>query len=1145
MASKNLTHCPSNLKEAIDWILRVTGKDGQDSSGGTEGLAKQVQELLEGVINKNSENALNGVDADMFKALNNWLTNNKGCDNIKTLIDSLAEGLATFIGYQHNNANGLIGVDGIAASNEPLERLRDAVLGFLAGFLGQLNHRTYQGVLKLNSSKIPEAIKALNGGVGKGQQGFETAIKGADNALTSVTASSITNVWSKLKNVNELKGNDLGQLSTAFKGYLQNVLGAVAKDGSVSDTRKVRALQSAPVKTVVESLSTQFSTLVNQVGSQKGPINLGQLQSSIDTVYKTHLYLQPSHLTPIKTQTTAHALASAVYSATNGFRRELQKPVYASSYAPAAKWSDTRDKNKCAMTFLGCFPLYYYGLTYLYWQCKQPKDKGGWAEWTFGNGNGYELKYFMAAIGFDINQFNSNSGHRVMNSVPSKLPELSSSTGDSFPKFLNKLQSKFNSTTALLSSSSGHTIPALICIASFYFHCKQRQNINTNGEPPPPTTIRQMLYWLTGLTITHQFKSLLGHFTSTVPDKLAVVVSGTKNANVTLTADDLSGHLIPACILCPNILGLIQGNSSDNDGDPWLHGLFSNKLGLSYPSGLDLFRALCDYVYAVQFQLSFLVQMCISGSVNGGWQNCRYGKDVLPNGPVGAVKSWICRIISGCSANNCQHNSSAKCQHTDTKAGCGSNGKASPLQAFLTDRLEGFRHSTSDPVPSRSPNYPNHYANHPKGFMCHVPMGFRNETLRADPVSGYAIFLVLRIFSATNFNPFRQLCEKLVCLAKRTPKTLGDLFGFYWHFTNQVFNKRNIMEDFAKLRGELQDYWNPWSVVKKIHKALSPRGDTYANLKKSFESTTGLSRSFKALQSSEALFFFLFQAGIPNALDGLASHCHETDVQRVKNQSQTVIVTKHKKAGCSTANDLWSLHQGVSLKPNRNTLDKHPDCRSANCGGYLNSLTLANGAVFAPKFASTYLSWLVYLTEEFYEWLSGFLGEFRRLTCEVCTPSCNPGKTCHSTSTNSCTCKSVVWCSGVLSLLYQYGLNFTSTSSLNGQHFQRQTSDTVRTCAKFSQQLREVLAKDETAPLWNLIKTIDNFLFYVRIVFLLLIGSGWTLAFVITFKILIIKLDLLHIRSHMHLPISHKILPSALLTTSKASARTKLLHYMQ
>ncbi|GIX65030.1 variant erythrocyte surface antigen-1 family protein [Babesia caballi] len=1050
----------------------------------------------------------------------------------KEIIENLASGLARFIGYK-NNSNGLIGVGGISVSNNPLERLRDGVLGFLAGFLGQLNDKTYKGALKLNVD-LTNVITALNGAIGKGQQGFETAITQAQSQLQRVNSNSIQQVVNAVKDISSLRSQPTGvrDFATQVKDYFNGVLGAVENDGNVKTKGKTVDLESK-----IRTLKGQLAEVLKGMDSMDGkPINLGSngLGNDITKVQTVNAHLHPSQLNPIKRELTVRALSSAVYSGTTSFRRELQKQTYVSSYRPSATWDGSHEV-KCAMIFLGCIPLYYYGLTYLYWQCKQPKGKGGWAEWTFGKGSrGYELRYFMAAIGFDINQFNLNSGETVMNSVSSKLTEFSSATEDSFPKFLNKIQTTFNSTTALLSSSSGHTIPALIHCAAIYFQRKQRQNINKHGEPPPPTTIREMLYWLTGLTITSQFGSILGHFTGAVPDKLAVVVSGTKNSNVTLTADDLSGHLIPACILCPNILGLIQGDSADNDGEPWLHGLFSNTLNLSYPSGVDLFRVLCDYVYAVQFQLSFLVQMCISNSVNGGWQNCKYGNGIQPNGKGGLVKSWICPVIYRCVTPNCQHNSQTHyCKHNNPSEGCGYNGEASPLQAFLTDCLEGFRHNTLEPVSSSSPNYPNHYGSHPKGFMCHVPMGFTSETLRAGSSTGNAIYFVLRIFSGSSIDPFRKLCENLVCLTKRTPKTLGDLFGFYWHFCNQVFNKQEILGDLKKLQGELQGYWNPWNVVKKINEALSSKTDTYKTFEKSMSLSTldtGLSRSLRALQSSEALFFFLFQTGIPNALDGLARHCHK----------ETSGAVKHNITGCSTANDLWSIHQGVNDPKKR-----HKDCAAQNCGGYLNSLTLASGAVFAPDFAATYLSWLVYLTEEFYEWLNEFLVSFNNISCEHCTPSCNPGKTCHSTSTEGCKCKSVVWCTGVLSLFYQYGFNFASASSLNGQYSQRQTSETVRTCEKFAQQLRGVLAKDDTTPLWNLIKAIDNFLFYVRLIFLLLIGSVWTLVFVITFKILIIKLDLLHIRSHMHLPSSHKILPDALLTTGKASARTKLLHYMQ
>ncbi|GIX62511.1 variant erythrocyte surface antigen-1 family protein [Babesia caballi] len=1146
MTQRTLTDCPSNFKEAIDWILRVTGKDGGSGDDGTTELAKEVQKLL-----KNVETSTIGFRQQEFEQVKNALI-----QGIQELIESLSGCLATLIGYQ----NGTITIErsGIASPNDPRERLGDAVLGFLAGLIESLvKFRGDVGTLSgVNVDQLKSAL-------GKGRAEVDTAIGKMQKLKDNKSSNNIKNLVTALSGVQTLKNTaTLQQFSQNASEYLKKVLEEVENDGNFQSIRANVPFQGGnkSVTFIFQKLCSSITALIRKFALMNGkPFSLEQggtgLSAELGNVKQYSAYFNPGQFKRVSPppQSKTIALISALHNATSHFLAQVQKPCYTSSYPSTATW-DGHQKPTYAMIFLGCIPLFYYGITYLCWQCR---SNGG--EWYALNFNatrgGYQsLRYFMAAMGFDISQLSGNTGQKVMGAVAGKLTELSSDTGTemtSYPQFLAKLHKSLTNVlktrSSTFSSLNGHTMAALIFTTSMYFQHKQRQR--SINESKPPSSIRGILYWMSALTITPQFSDLLAQLRNVVPSNFKVAVSGSSRGGgfQALTADDLSGHLIPACILCPNILGLIQGAGDSADSEPWLHGLFGNTLNLSYPSGLDLFRALCDYVYAVQFQLSFLVQMCMSNSVNGGWQNCRYGRGVKPISRDNPVKSWICPIISGCNGSKCQHNSSNHCKHYDE---CGKGPNHSPLQAFLTDCLEGFRHSTSDPLPSRSPNYPNHYGNHPKGFMCHVPMGFTSETVRAGSSTGNAIYFVLRIFSGSSIDPFRKLCENLVCLTKRTPKTLGDLFGFYWHFCNQVFNKRNIMDDFAKLLGELKDFWTPWNIVKKISEALSSQDTAYANLRTSMSfssSTTGLSRSFKALQSSEALFFFLFQAGIPNALDGLARHCHKEDTNVTKSRTTTVI--KHNGPSTSTSthkcsetpNDLWSIHQGVS-DPNT----KHKMCSSKKCGGYLNSLTLASGAAFATDFAATYLSWLVYLTEEFYEWFSEFLGDFRRLTCDNCINKSVAACESHTVGKHGddCTCKSVVWCSGVLALFYQYGFNFTSTSSLNGQHFQRQTLETVRTCQNFAQQLQGVLAKDDTTPLWNLIKAIDKFLFYVRLGFLLLIGSVWTLAFVIIFKILIIKLDLLHIRSHLHLPSSHSVAPIAPLTIGKAADLTKLKYFI-
>lgn len=50
----NLSDCPSNLKEAIDWVLRVTEKDNGNGNESTD-LAKAVENLIKEVLGDNGE----------------------------------------------------------------------------------------------------------------------------------------------------------------------------------------------------------------------------------------------------------------------------------------------------------------------------------------------------------------------------------------------------------------------------------------------------------------------------------------------------------------------------------------------------------------------------------------------------------------------------------------------------------------------------------------------------------------------------------------------------------------------------------------------------------------------------------------------------------------------------------------------------------------------------------------------------------------------------------------------------------------------------------------------------------------------------------------------------------------------------------
>ncbi|GIX61764.1 variant erythrocyte surface antigen-1 family protein [Babesia caballi] len=101
-----LTDSPSNLKEAIDWILRVTGKDvlgfnNSRVSSNIRTLAKALKELLDEVENRESpamQGVLTAIEQD--------------CDYGSGPISNLADGLGSFVGY----TGGKMGSRGIGSS---------------------------------------------------------------------------------------------------------------------------------------------------------------------------------------------------------------------------------------------------------------------------------------------------------------------------------------------------------------------------------------------------------------------------------------------------------------------------------------------------------------------------------------------------------------------------------------------------------------------------------------------------------------------------------------------------------------------------------------------------------------------------------------------------------------------------------------------------------------------------------------------------------------------------------------------------------------------------------------------------------------------------------------------------------------------
>ncbi|GIX64965.1 variant erythrocyte surface antigen-1 family protein [Babesia caballi] len=917
---RSLFDCPFNLKEAIDWILRVTGKDGGGGdNGGTAALTNNVKELLKEV--KGSGTELGLEIEKVIRALG------VGSDN---LITKLADGLRQFIGYDsQSSTTPIITGGGILTANVARYQVCNAVLNFVIRFLEGLSKVNEASYKQNVSNAIVTLLKCV--GTGKVPKGFGTLVEGIGNKVkegfdSKIKQSGMTNdgvlntVFSALKEITdqsfktEHPTHNVKNDTDNVKNYIDAVKNDLKEDGSGN------------FKSLNDRLKTLFGDVKTKVTSQPSETN------HIDTDGLTNFKkVKPDSINgdinQLKTNTKFKdyanaAVFTAVRDAATAFIAELQTKTY-TSYYNKAEWSNVSsddDKTKCAKIFLGCLPLYYQALTYIYWGCHE--KGGGWRNLTFAGG---ALRFYFDSQGLLPTFVESSrtgahiadSALKVFQTEFSKGMAATSSSTFTYASFTKELREKVSTQ----SSCSDCPLSALFHGASCYFQCQQIKVADKASRSPQ--TIREMLYFLAALQfspqydafdsyVTSHFNVLLGNKSQNKNDselKLQVAVSGSSKTGETLSAADLKSYITSTFLLPPSLLGWLQEPSTSDE--PWLHSLFSNsQFKLSIPSsGAGIFSALSNYAYALQFQLSFLYIQCRNTyTVGCGWQECKFGQKINESSKDAVVASHICP--TGCTSGE-QHSSGDHSQGGCQHANCGTT-KASPLQAFLTDKLIGFSRG--------HPSDPSSHLGSCSGSLCHVPMGFDGK-LCAEASSGLNIAYALGSFCGGFNTPLRQLSEKLGCLTKRTPRTLGDLFGFLWHLNGQLFATLNNITS-AGWFGELKD---------KLPFSYQLKSDSGQKLK-------------------------------------------------------TFVGTAHTDSNSHSTADLTSLY---SLKC---------DQQGLNCGPYLYPLTHSDGATYAPRNAFTYLSWVLYLTDELYESLQEFLDTFNGHACKNCTHRC-----AHSTA-SPCSC---------------------------------------------------------------------------------------------------------------------------------------------
>ncbi|GFE56083.1 variant erythrocyte surface antigen beta subunit, putative [Babesia ovis] len=536
---------------------------------------------------------------------------------------------------------------------------------------------------------------------------------------------------------------------------------------------------------------------------------------------------------------------------------------------------------------------------------------------------------------------------------------------------------------------------------------------------------------------------------------------------------------------------ILAACSKGSNGVP-IHDLYANTLfEFRFPmSETQSYYLLQDCLVALYYQMT-------SNAGDGfGWAFCRYGEGV----ECTDCKSWICpEAVKKGQEYKAKNGRGTFKDLEQTDCGNGS-GKASPLQAFLTDCLKGFtcpvlvdgtsgkkyqenlmelnEKSKLDDYQKCYPDFRTHSTHCPiLGQECAVPMGFSGSFGGAkgtasgskDGMIGLGIRGILEYYTNSNISnaSLYQIVRCICSLTRRVPRSTGTIFGFFYGLGQVAF-----------------------------HRKKSDGSNDYT-FKNALEGEMGRCPGWRE----------------PSCLLDAIKAFAENDHDNTHN--------KKEKEGYITLGSLVEC-----------------DRASVTCGNYLRPLTGYLYNSVSDRFCETYVSWIVHLTWRLRDGLESLLKEFRNINCQEA--GCK-GKSGSSSSSHCCTkdqehkdckCANVVECVGVHGLFYRFGFTFYSASYLAGKNTKPggKKGEEKRTCQNFYQQLDNVIK----GPLFSILLTqIRAFFYSTRALFGVYIGVYWLAVMGYLVYSMTVNLDLLHLRSHWRSPRSYLVPLQRLLADNK------------
>ncbi|GBE62936.1 hypothetical protein, conserved [Babesia ovata] len=432
----------------------------------------------------------------------------------------------------------------------------------------------------------------------------------------------------------------------------------------------------------------------------------------------------------------------------------------------------TDDANRCAKVFLTCMYTLFDKLHRLFFN-------GGktWASLKIdGSGDAkkkYELKKYFMHEGFEIQNLvtKENTGKDVafrLSRAFSRYQTFNKDPNefDSFDLYI----AHFRKYEGLLSRLFEH-------LETYNEVC----HFATFSSTKHPSSIYEMLAWFSGLPYSSVYDSLLHDVLPSLfegpskkpadDDEIEVTDLGEESFDAypqPITYSSLATSLNDVCAQSYDVLTGVLGYGYA--GGVYACDHSNNTLNLAYPSSASAcLGMLVDVMNRLFFQLYFLLTQCSHNTDYSGWSNCSYGQGVGNSG-------WQC------NDNQCANQTCPQKAIQSTNQKCNQHPKCgvkSPLQSYLEDSLPGFLpHTFSNVGCGVKCSVGNHF-----GKPCITPMGFTDISIKASHTKeGEYLQKVLEKFCGKAESPLTKLCSQLNCLLPTAPKTLGDMFSFYYNF---------------------------------------------------------------------------------------------------------------------------------------------------------------------------------------------------------------------------------------------------------------------------------------------------------------------------------------------------------------------------